>query len=270
MAPHFSVLLPTHNRADLIGYAIKSVLWQTEQDFELLIVGDGCTDDTADVVAGFGDPRIRWFHLPKAPFFGYANRNVALREAKGDFIGFVAHDDLLFPDHLVRLAESLERERAEWAYSRPLWVSADGRIVPFALNLTNADELENFLTVGNSIPTPCVMHRRSCLETYGYWPEDVASAADWRQWIRIIEGGGRHRLAYCRTPTCLHFKARWRDGRTGHPTADAGLAAAEMLGWWPPSLKLEILPGQTEQQAYFDVIEAGGVRWLDAVRTGTR
>ena len=76
--PRFTVLMPTHYRPDTIGYAIRSVLNQTVPDFELLVVGDGATAETAAVVRSFTDPRIRWFDLPKAAGFGYANRNIAM------------------------------------------------------------------------------------------------------------------------------------------------------------------------------------------------
>lgn len=128
--PRVSVLMPTHSRVDVIGFAIQSVLDQTFEDFELLVVGDACAPGTAEVVAGFGDSRMRFFDLPKAPHFGYANRNIALREARGDLIGFAADDDLLFPDHLERLVAEHE-DRCALAYSQALWVSTDGIAAPF-------------------------------------------------------------------------------------------------------------------------------------------
>ena len=265
MAPRFSILLPTRNRSALLRLAISSVLAQTEGDFELFVVGDGCTDNSASVVAGFDDARIRWFDLPKAPGFGYANRNIALRQAGGEYIAFVADDDLVFPDHLERLAATLDESRAEWAYNRPLWVTTDGIVVPFASNLLNADELDKFLTVTNHIPATCVLYRRSCLAAYGYWPEDVLSAGDWQYWIRIIEGGQRANLAYSPVPTSLHFNALWKttpDTQLGQ--VNAGRDVATKAVWWPASLKVPMTPGVAEQRVFSDRIASLG--YVDQLR----
>lgn len=70
----FSILLPTHARPDVLGVAIASVLRQTVADFELLVVLDGATDETREVVASIGDDRVRIFGLPKGESFGYSNR----------------------------------------------------------------------------------------------------------------------------------------------------------------------------------------------------
>ena len=151
MNPRITILLPTHNRADVLGYAIRSALWQTERDFELLIVSDGCTDGTSEVVASFSDPRIRWFDLPKAPLSGYANRNIALRQARGDYIAYAQHDDIMLPDHIDRLVAALEAAGADWAYSRPLWCVPSGFALPFFLNLTHGDELIHYLASGEPL-----------------------------------------------------------------------------------------------------------------------
>lgn len=260
VTPRFSVLLPTHNRADVIGYAIQSVLRQSQQDFELLIVGDGCTDDTAQLVVAFDDARIRWFDLPKAPYYGYANRNIALEEGRGEFIAFMAHDDILFPDHLEILATTLERTGKEWVYSRPLWVDLKGNIVAYPMNLENDSELDVFLNHHNTIPASCVLHQRVCFEKYGYWPEDIPEAADWHFWRRILEGGGRTNFAQCPEPTCLHFVADWR--RTQAPTYKS--LDEPIVG------SLPIPSEHTEQQVFFDAMVTGGDQWVAAMRRRTR
>ncbi len=266
MGPRFSVLLTTHNRSNLLRYAILSVLSQTEGDFELLIVGDGCTDNSAAIVAAFNDTRIRWFDLPKAPYFGYANRNVALRQAAGEYIAFVSDDDLVFPDHLALLAATLEKSDAEWAYNRPLWVTDDGFVVPFANNLLNSDELDNFLTVWNPIPSTCVMYRRSCLDKYGYFPEDVPASGDWKYWIRIIEGGNRTNFDYCPTPSALHFNAIWKTTpatQSNEVTAAREIAAKS--SWWPDSLNVPIPSGIAEQEVFYELIRSDG--FVDRLRS---
>jgi glycosyltransferase involved in cell wall biosynthesis len=255
MAPRFSVLLATHNRCELLRLAILSVLAQTEEDFELLVVGDGCTDNSPSVIESFNDPRIRWFDLPKAPFFGYANRNVALKQATGEYLAYVADDDLIFPDHLALLAATVEKSGAEWAYSRPLWVTTDGIVVPFASNLRNPDELDVFLTVRNHIPATCVVYRRSCVEKYGYWPEEFPRGGDWKYWHRIIEGGNRINFDYCSTPSALHFNAIWKttpDAQMPQVTAAREIAAKG--SWWPDNLKVSIPTGVPEQKVFYELL----------------
>jgi len=257
--------MPTHDRVDVLPFAIRSVLAQSEGDFELLVVMDGCTDGTRDALAAFDDPRIRVFDLPKAPHFGYANRNVALREARGRLIGFAAHDDLLLPDHLARMAALLERTGLAWGYSRPAWVTTDGVIVPFGTNLGFADEMRAFRERGNTIPAGCVVHTRDVLSAAGFWPEDVPSAADWVLWRRMLRASGG-RAAHLPVPTCLHFSAAWKKSRHAASEDVRRLAAiADRAEWWPAILRQETAPGP-EQAAVWAALEAGGTGWVEAVR----
>ena len=266
-SPKFSVLLPTHDRADVVGLAIDSLLRQTEPDFELLVVGDGCTDNTAEVVLGFRDPRVRWLDLPKAPNFGYANRNIALGEARGDLIAFVAHDDLALPDHLELLARPFERQEVEWAYSRPLWVSDEGTLVPFAVDLGQPAQLDHFLSTANTIPASCVVHRRSCLARFSDWPEEVPISGDWVLWKRMLRGAAGGNLAYVRESTILHFRASWR-GRTGWApqpfTAWHGVALAGAS--WPAALRVEVASNASVQKVFSRLLHREPNTWPAAVR----
>jgi Glycosyl transferase family 2 len=269
--PRVSVLMPAHNRADVVAWAVTSVLNQTLDDFELLVAADGCTDGTADVVRSFNDRRIRLFDLPKAPFYGYANRNVAMREARGEIVAFAAHDDLLLPDHLELLVQALDATGANWVYSRPLWVSSDGVIVPFCTNLENADELQFFLDVANTIPASCVVHRRDCLERCGYWPEDVPSAADWHLWKNILREGGATSLRYVPDPTTLHFSATWKQSRySSSGEVRTLLEVADESDWWPPALAYQIPDGVAEQRVMAEAMAAGGASWCRELRAAIR
>ena len=267
-APRFSILLPTHNRADVLPFAIRSVLDQTVRDFELLIVGDGCTDGTAGVVAGFADPRIRWFNLPKAPHFGYANRNVALRQARGDLIAYMAHDDLWLPDHLELLGRHFDSVAIAIVYSRALWVAPDGLITPTTVNFHDRATLDQFLRrQENHIPSSCFIHRGTCFADYGYWDETLPGSGDWDMWARIIAGGGGRNVAYEPTPTCLHFRASWRTEANAGPSELATWKALRARGLLPPTLPaVPIELGQPEQATTWRSLAAAPAAWTLALR----
>jgi glycosyltransferase involved in cell wall biosynthesis len=266
--PRFSILVPTHNRCDVIGFAIRSALAQSERDFELLVVGDGCTDRTADLVARFDDPRIRWFDLPKAPGIGYANRNVALAAATGELVAFLGHDDLWFPDHLARLKPCFDDAAIEFAHSRGLWVSPDGRVFPLSVNLENADELQHLKTGEGFIPACCVVYRRSCQDRTGLWPEHLLRDGDRDFWARILKGGAERNHASVPLPTSLHFKANWRSLESMRAWAPTGnsMRIAETSAWWPRCLAITIADGELEQAVFHRAMTTGGAGWLEELR----
>jgi len=249
--PRFSIVLPTHNRADVLPFAIRSALWQTMPDFELLIAGDGCTDGTRDVVAAFDDPRIRWFDLPKAPGVGYANRNAVLRDARGVNIAYLAHDDIWFPDHLERLGSLLDRPHTEFAYTRGIGVDIHGRMLPYWYNLGVPRHQDGLWRGDSAITMATVGHSRECLDKYGYWDETMRFGADVVMWHRIVMGGRFKNLSFDPNPTSLHFVARWRD-TTAH-------RVKSWVGGWlldgfidenlPAMLRLRALPDRTQQEA---------------------
>ena len=99
--PAVSVVIPTHNRAHLLGRALQSVINQTFGDWELLVVDDGSTDHTEEVVASFGDCRIRYIghEATKGPA---AARNTGIRESRSQYIAFLDSDDEFLPAKLER------------------------------------------------------------------------------------------------------------------------------------------------------------------------
>lgn len=247
-APRFTVLMPTHYRPDVIGEAIGSVLRQTEPSFELLIVGDGVTDATREMVKVFDDPRIRWFDFDKAPGYGYANRNRALLESHGELVALAADDDLMFPDHLALLGEALAAPGAVWAYSQALWASQDGVVAPDLTNLGHADERDYF-AVRNTLAAGCVAYRANAFARRDPWPADVKMAGDWQMWKRLLKIHGPEAVRRVPQPTLIHFTAGRKTRRDSHfPLLNGFLTYADRVDWWPDLLRA---PSQQGQQAHF-------------------
>jgi glycosyltransferase involved in cell wall biosynthesis len=98
-APRVTVVIATYNYAEVLEYSIGSVLDQTFRDFELLVVGDGCTDDSERVVTAIGDRRAQWVNLERTGHQVGPN-NEGLRRARGAVVAYLGHDDLWLPKHL--------------------------------------------------------------------------------------------------------------------------------------------------------------------------
>ena len=124
-----SVILPTYNRAELLPRSIQSVLNQTHDDFELIVVDDGSEDDTASVIKRFSDERIRYLKLSRNVGVSRA-QNAGLAEARGAYLAFQGSDDEWHNEKLERQRHALESHpEATVAYSDINRVCADGRVL---------------------------------------------------------------------------------------------------------------------------------------------
>jgi glycosyltransferase involved in cell wall biosynthesis len=113
--PLISVVIPAYNHEHFVGYAIESILGQTCQDFELVIVNDGSTDGTERVIQGYDDRRIRYYYQENQDAYNTINRGISL--AKGEFIAILNSDDIFVSDRLERLLDYCRTEEKVCAFS---------------------------------------------------------------------------------------------------------------------------------------------------------
>jgi len=171
----------------MIRDTIRSILAQTVSGFELIIVDDGSTDNTREVVSRFEDPRIRY--IEKKNGGQSSARNLGIRESEGGYLSFCDDDDLFYPNHLAVLMQCLEEhEDAALAYSDGLRTHIDGSgspEVPFSIDFDKR-ALENY----NYITMQSILLRRPSLESAGPFSEDPElrnGLEDWEFLLRLSD-----------------------------------------------------------------------------------
>ena len=184
-----SVIIPTYNRAELISQAIDSVLAQTVPAHEIIVADDGSTDDTAAVVAAYGD-RVRYLALPHRGQPA-ATRNAGIRAATGVLLAFLDSDDLFLPDKLARqIAALAQTPAAGVVYSNGLYFRTTpaepvGRVLD-GLPTPSGWVFGELLT-GNFLAPPAVLVRRRALDAAGLFEESPGFFAveDFDLWLRL-------------------------------------------------------------------------------------
>jgi len=184
--PTVSVIVPTYNRAHLLGRAIKSVLDQTYQDFELIIVDDASTDNTKEVVKCLDDPRIRYVRHEENRG-GAAARNTGIKTARGQFIAFQDSDDRWLPDKLekqMRVFKSAS-PKVGVVYTG-FWRLRDGErtYIPSSKVTRREGDIHDVLLEKNFVTTHVVV-RKECFGKAGMFDERLPRLQDWDLWIRI-------------------------------------------------------------------------------------
>jgi glycosyltransferase involved in cell wall biosynthesis len=201
MDPAVTVIIPTYNWSSVLPYSIGSVLRQTFTELEVLVVGDGCTDDSEAVVGRIGDPRVKWINLPTNTGHQSEPNNEGLRQARGQFIAYLGHDDLWLPHHLSCLISAL-KQGADLAYGMTLYVTGGSDRYDRCL-WPPCDYGPDF----RIIPPTCVVHRRSVTDHIGGWRHyrELDWYPDLELWLRAYTAN--YRFACVPRLTAIKFPA---------------------------------------------------------------
>lgn len=190
-SPRVSVVIPAYNRARYLPEAIGSILRQSYADFELIVVDDGSTDDTAEVVRGITDPRLRLVTNPIS--LGIAGaRNRGLDHARGEYVAALDSDDAAYPQRLARQVAFLDaRPELALVGSWSGWMNADGRrLARVKRRPVDADDAAALLIFNSCLTQSSVMIRATVLRAYRY-NETFAMSSDFELWARLAAGGER-------------------------------------------------------------------------------
>lgn len=185
--PKISVIIPTCNRARFLRAAVESVLQQTFQDFEIIVVDDASTDETPALMSGFADRRIRYLRHESKQGQG-ATRNAGIRAARGEYVALLDDDDEWLPSKLAKQAALLDGlpPQVGLIYTGFVRIDAESKTVVAEVMPTERGDVSRALCGGNRIGTcSTVLMRRSCFDKAGYFDETLASGADYDMWLRI-------------------------------------------------------------------------------------
>lgn len=181
--PYISVVIPTHNRASMVFEAVESVFTQTFKDFELIVVDDGSTDDTASTLAKFGSS-LRFFRQEHRGVSAARNRGIV--EARGELIAFLDSDDLWLPEKLSVQASYLRTFlQAALCHTEEIWLRRGRRVNPRRRHAKASGKAFTRLLRESLISPSAVVIRRSILEEAGGFDESLPACEDYALWLKI-------------------------------------------------------------------------------------
>lgn len=199
-----SIVIPLYNKERSIGKTIRTVLNQSCQDYEVVIVNDGSTDGSVEVVKSFSDSRIRLVNQPNAGVSAARNRGV--EESRGEIIAFLDADDEWDVDYLCVMSDLVKAYphcgvfASNYKFRQP-----DGSQKSTIINRLpfsgHTGELTNYFEVASCSHPPlwtsAVMVRKSAIKSVGGFPVGIKSGEDLLTWARLA---ARYRIAYSTLP----------------------------------------------------------------------
>ena len=190
MSPKFSVVIPTYNQADFLKVALRSVLDQTFQDFEVIVVNNHSTDHTLDAIAEAGDGRVEVINFENHGVIGAA-RNVGINASRGDYVAFLDSDDAWYPKKLEKVAEVIAADPNVGLVCHDQDIFRDGHKTTVArtgpLSDSGGEVYDYLLLRSNCVSTSSAVVARRYLAEVGNFSEDpgLATSEDYDLWLKL-------------------------------------------------------------------------------------
>lgn len=223
--PRVSVIIPAFNHARFLGEAIESVLNQTLHDFEIVVVDDGSTDNTSEIVASVSDPRVRYIYQTNKGLS--AARNAGILNSGGPLLTFLDSDDRFLPQKLEVLTSVVDSNpHLGLVAGQALLIDESGHtlgeIFDRPLPVDSAE-----LLLGNPLHVGSVLLRRDWLKRVGLFDESLRSYEDWDLWLRLAGAGCR--MASVPRPVSLYRFHQAQMTRLGGQMTSATFAVLEKV-----------------------------------------
>lgn len=181
--------MATYNRSGSLYYSVRSVINQTYQNWELIVVGDCVTDDTETVLINLKDSRIRFYNLPVNHGEQSAPNNFGLMNSKGDYIAFLNHDDFWLADHLDSQIKNLNDSGSDFVFSMIGMYGNFGEKTLACVSYTG------YYEPGMMVFASCWFMKRNVVDKIGYWksyheiiefPSEEYIFRAWKNHIKIV------------------------------------------------------------------------------------
>ena len=218
-----SVIIPAYNQANYLRSAIQSVLDQTWTDFEILVVDDGSTDETADIANALTDERVQYIYQDNKGLS--AARNTGIKHSAGKYLTYLDSDDQFLPEKLEVLVNVLEENpHFGFAAGQAIPIDEDNLPIGEIFDIPLPDDSSQLL-LGNPLHVGSVMVERSWQEIAGLFDETLRSYEDWDMWLRLARAGCL--MAWVARPVSLYRFHRHQMTRQGKQMTTATFAVLD-------------------------------------------
>lgn len=183
MSVFFSIIIPTYNRAAQIAGTIQSLLNQNYSIFEILIVDDGSTDNTGELISSIQDPRIRYFKKENEE--RSIARNFGIQRATGDYITFLDSDDVLYPHYLDEASTNINQfNHPEWLHLAYEIKDESGKVIRRENH--RKGDINKTLITGNHLSCIGVFVRKDIIQKHQFNEDpDIIGSEDYLLWLEL-------------------------------------------------------------------------------------